>query len=76
MKTGNGYTVTPTTFPNVITTSHAQYGVQVWCLSSMTKRHRFDACAVCGKVVGLHAFRSVSNRGNRMMRICKACGQS
>lgn len=54
----------------VVAINHERYGRQLWSKSKLTKRHKNDACAICGLSVGDTAFRPVTNKGNRYERIC------
>jgi hypothetical protein len=54
----------------IIGTSHPEYGVQIWARSRLTYRHKNDRCAQCGLPVGNIALRPVTNKANRMERIC------
>lgn len=53
----------------ILFTEHPEYGPQVWSLVKLRTR-KGDRCAICGLRVGEQAYRPVTNRGNRMMRIC------
>jgi hypothetical protein len=59
-------------FPGVglMLTRHWQYGEQIWSRVRLTKRHSGDHCAQCSEPVGAMAYRPITNRSNRMMRIC------
>jgi hypothetical protein len=49
---------------------HPAYGMQIWSLCRMTKKHKDDKCVICGLNVGEQAYRPLTNKGNRMLRIC------
>jgi len=61
-----------TLIPNdsLLITVHPEYGQQLWSTSRMTKLHNRDRCAICGAVVGSQAYRPITNKSNRMERIC------
>jgi hypothetical protein len=54
----------------IIRTNHHEYGSQIWSRSKLTRRHKDDRCAQCGLKVGDVALRPVTNKSNRMKRIC------
>lgn len=57
--------------PGLMFTDHPDYGQQMWTLAKLTKKHIHDKCAICGLDVGTHAYRPITNLGNRMLRICQ-----
>jgi len=57
---------------------HPRYGKQLWTLSirPVTRKYWDRLCTMCGQRLGYHrAYRPITNLGNRMHRICKACGE-
>ena len=54
----------------IIRTRHPEHGEQIWSRSKLTYRHKNDPCAQCGLPVGDVALRPVTNKANRMKRIC------
>lgn len=58
----------------LFTTTHSEYGRQVWSRCKLRK-HQGVKCAQCDTPVGAEAFRPVTNRSNRMRRICTYCAQ-
>lgn len=50
-------------------TEHPRYGQQLWVLVKLRARKN-DDCAVCRVGFGTHAYRPLTNSGNRMIRIC------
>lgn len=58
----------------IISTYHPVLGNQYWVLCKM-RSHKGDICAVCGRVIGLEAFRPLGNPRNRSKRICELCAQ-
>jgi len=59
-------------FPSegLMLTYHFKYGQQLWCKSKMTSRHSKNKCLICGDMVGNKAYRPITNKSNRMKRIC------
>lgn len=55
----------------LLVTDHAEYGRQVWGLANITYKHAHDACELCGGMVGNKGYRPITNKGNRMKRICR-----
>lgn len=53
----------------MLRTTHFRWGEQLWVLAKM-RTHKRDACMICGAPVGDLAFRPITNKGNRMERIC------
>lgn len=56
---------------------HPRWGQQLWALGQrkVLKKH---SCVLCGRAVekGSDAmYRPMTNRGNRMERICRPCGE-
>lgn len=47
----------------------SRYGRQVWVVSKLRSRAG-DPCAQCGNPVGAVAYRPLTNKQNRMDRIC------
>ena len=64
------YKVAPNFTGGLLGTVHPKYGRQLWTRARMTRRHRHDACVLCGAEVGAEAFLPLTNRSNRMARIC------
>lgn len=54
----------------LIFTDHHEFGQQVWSAGRLTYKHDKDACAVCAMPIGNYGFRPVTNKANRMKRIC------
>ncbi len=57
----------------IVVLESENYGVQIWSLSNLTKKHKGSSCHICGKIVGDKAYRPATNLGNRMERICINC---
>jgi hypothetical protein len=52
----------------------AAFGTQGWVRVEVTKRIRLTRrCSSCGKRLGKKAFRPLTNKSNRMDRICEPC---
>ena len=52
-------------------TYHPRYGQQLWALARTTKVHMNDECVICELPVQRVSFRPMTNKGNRMERICR-----
>ncbi len=49
------------------------YGTQVWGIANMTKKKIGMPCWECRKPIGKKAYRPITNKSNRMDRICLKC---
>ncbi len=56
----------------LLLTEHPVHGRQVWTLVKL-KTRRGANCARCHRPLGPSAYRPVTNRNNRMERICERC---
>jgi len=65
------YEITAIMSSKLIGTYHSDFGNQLWSLAKLTKKHKGDPCALCGRSVGDVAFRPITNLGNRSVRICQ-----
>ncbi len=48
-------------------------GNQVWSKSNMTKKKIGKLCWECKEPIGKEAYRPITNKSNRMERICLNC---
>lgn len=64
------YTIVEFLSEDMMGTWHPEFGKQLWVKSKMTRKHNKDKCAICDLIVGKQAFRPLTNKDNRMMRIC------
>lgn len=53
----------------LLVTSHPHYERQLWGLVKLRGKQGCP-CAMCAHDVGTHAYRPITNKGNRMDRIC------
>ncbi len=48
-------------------------GNQVWCKANMTKKKIGKPCWECKESIGKEAYSPITNKSNRMERICLNC---
>ena len=54
----------------LLVTTHSTYGTQLWSQANLTKKYQDKFCVICEKRLGKIAYSPITNKGNRMVRIC------
>lgn len=68
----DGYSFIKKLSTDLVGLKHPRYGQQLWVLIKL-RSHKKSRCVICDAILGISAYRPLTNLGNRYCRICEDC---